>query len=72
MDKKEILNKIKKAKWIFVNVRLSEDTEAYIEVKRPDLKRALFNQPFGLNPELKQDLDSDKFVLREDGDLYIN
>ena len=58
---KEIKDKIKKANNVFVWVELYDSDGDYIKISKSSLQVLQIDQ-FG----------NDKFVLREDGDLYIN
>ena len=59
-----INQRITKAKSVFVWVNIYDGDGEYIETSKAKLVNALRS-----NPEL---LDESKFVLREDGDLYVN
>ena len=57
--------KIKSARNVFVATQFSEHDVDYVRVSKKALKDAIKN---GFNVEL----DNDKFVLRDNLDLYIN
>ena len=59
-----IQEKITKAKDVFVWVNIYDGDGEYIQTSKGKLVNALRS-----NPEA---LDESKFVLREDGDLYVN
>ena len=59
-----INQRITKAKNVFVWVNIYDGDGEYIETSKAKLINALRS-----NPEM---LDESKFVLREDGDLYVN
>ena len=59
--KKEIKDKIKKANNVFVWVELYDSDEDYIKISKSSLQVLQIDQ-----------FENDKFVLRQDGDLYIN
>jgi hypothetical protein len=58
-----IQQKIRKAKYVFVWVLVYGDDGAYIQTSKANVVRGITNFEM---------LDEEKFVLREDGDLYIN
>ena len=58
-----IQQKIRKAKNVFVWVVVSDGDGEYIQTSKANIVR-------GINDV--EMLDNEKFVLREDGDLYIN
>jgi len=58
-----IQQKIRKAKYVFVWVLVYGDDGAYIQTSKANVVRGITNFEM---------LDKEKFVLREDGDLYIN
>ena len=58
---KEIKDKIKKANNVFVWVELYDSDGDYVKISKSSLQVLQIDQ-FG----------NDKFVLRQDGDLYIN
>ena len=62
-----ITQKIKKARYVFVWVLIYGDDGEYIETSKASVLRLL-----KAIPENFKYIDQDKFVLREDGDLYIN
>ena len=62
-----IKQKIKKARYIFVWVLIYDDDGEYIETSKASVLRLLK----AISENFKY-IDQDKFVLREDGDLYIN
>mgnify|MGYP003150557906 FL=1 len=62
-----IKQKIKKARYVFVWVLIYTDDGEYIETSKASVLRLL-----KAIPENFKYIDQDKFVLREDGDLYIN
>jgi hypothetical protein len=62
-----IKQKIKKARYVFVWVLIYDDDGEYIETSKASVLRLL-----KAIPENFKYIDQDKFVLREDGDLYIN
>ena len=62
-----IKQKIKKARYVFVWVLIYGDDGEYIETSKASVLRLL-----KAIPENFKYIDQDKFVLREDGDLYIN
>jgi hypothetical protein len=70
LNKKESRNKmtiqqrITKAKSVFVWVIVYDGDGEYIETSKAKLVNALRSR--------FEDLDESKFVLREDGDLYVN
>ena len=70
--KKEILNKIKKAKFCFVNCTIDgEDVAEYFRTPKSEIyfyvrKYIKNNLEYGLNNL------NNTIVLREDGDLYVN
>jgi len=70
LNKKESRNKmtiqqrITKAKSVFVWVNIYDGDGEYIETSKAKLVNALRSR--------FEDLDESKFVLREDGDLYVN
>ena len=59
--KKEIKDKIKKANNVFVWVELYNSDGDYIKISKSSLQVLQIDQ-----------FENDKFVLRQDGDLYIN
>jgi hypothetical protein len=59
--KKEIKDKIKKANNVFVWVELYDSDGDYIKISKSSLQVLQIDQ-----------FENDKFVLRQDGDLYIN
>jgi hypothetical protein len=59
-----IQQKIRKAKNVFVWVVVYDGDGEYIETSKAKLVNALRSR--------FEDLDESKFVLREDGDLYVN
>jgi|TARA_R110000751_G_scaffold298469_1_gene408490 hypothetical protein len=64
--KKELLNKIKQARYCFAWVMIYADDGAYLQVTKDTLRYVVKNAP-------KENLiHLQTFVLREDGDLYIN
>tara|TARA_R110002110_G_scaffold360390_1_gene570142 strand:+ start:317 stop:517 length:201 start_codon:yes stop_codon:yes gene_type:complete len=65
--KKELLNKIKKARYCFAWVLIYDDDGEYIETSKASVLRLLK----AISENFKH-IDRDKFVLRDDGDLYIN
>ncbi len=62
-----IKQKIKKARYVFVWVLIYDEDGEYIETSKANVLRLL-----KAIPENLQYIKQDKFVLREDGDLYIN
>jgi len=62
-----IKQKIKKARYVFVWVLIYDDDGEYIETSKASVLRLL-----KAIPENFKYIEQDKFVLREDGDLYIN
>ena len=62
-----IKQKIKKARYVFVWVLIYTDDGEYIETSKASVLRLLKAIPVNFKY-----IDQDKFVLREDGDLYIN
>ena len=62
-----IKQKIKKARYVFVWVLIYADDGEYIETSKANVLRLL-----KAIPENFKYVDQDKFVLREDGDLYVN
>ena len=62
-----IKQKIKKARYVFVWVLIYDDDGEYIETSKASVLRLLKAIPVNFKY-----IDQDKFVLREDGDLYIN
>jgi len=62
-----IKQKIKKARYVFVWVLIYDEDGEYIETSKANVLRLL-----KAIPENIQYIKQDKFVLREDGDLYIN
>ena len=62
-----IKQKIKKARYVFVWVLIYGDDGEYIETSKASVLRLL-----KAIPENFKYIEQDKFVLREDGDLYIN
>jgi len=58
---KEIKDKIKKANNVFVWVELYDSDGDYIKISKSSLQVLQIDQ-----------FENDKFVLRQDGDLYIN
>jgi hypothetical protein len=65
--KKELLNKIKKARYCFAWVNIYVDDGAYLQVTKDTLKYIVKEADEDAYTSLKE-----TFVLREDGDLYIN
>jgi hypothetical protein len=63
-----IKQKIKKARYVFVWVLIYDDDGEYIETSKASVLRLLK----ALSTENFKYIKQDKFVLREDGDLYIN
>tara|TARA_R100000655_G_scaffold5390_1_gene16820 strand:- start:264 stop:533 length:270 start_codon:yes stop_codon:yes gene_type:complete len=59
-----IQQKITKAKSVFVWVIVYDGDGEYVETSKAKLVNALRSHP--------EALDESKFVLREDGDLYVN
>ena len=59
-----IQQKITKAKDVFVWVLVYDQDGEYIQTSKAKLVNALRSHP--------EALDESKFVLREDGDLYVN
>ena len=59
-----IQQRITKAKSVFVWVIVYDGDGEYIETSKAKLVNALRSR--------FEDLDESKFVLREDGDLYVN
>jgi hypothetical protein len=59
-----IQDKITKAKSVFVWVIVYDGDGEYIQTSKAKLVNALRSRP--------EALDENKFVLREDGDLYVN
>tara|TARA_Y100000114_G_C11619020_1_gene258758 strand:+ start:421 stop:606 length:186 start_codon:yes stop_codon:yes gene_type:complete len=59
-----IQEKVTKAKEVYVWVLVYDGDGEYIQTTKGKLVNAL-----RVNPEI---LDEDKFVLREDGNLYVN
>ena len=59
-----IQQKITKAKSVFVWVIVYDGDVEYVETSKAKLVNALRSHP--------EALDESKFVLREDGDLYVN
>ena len=62
-----IKQKIKKARYVFVWVLIYDGDGEYFETSKASVLRLL-----KAIPENFKHIDKDKFVLREDGDLYIN
>ena len=62
-----IKQKIKKARYVFVWVLVYTEDGEYIETSKANVLRLLKSIPVNFKY-----IDQDKFVLREDGDLYIN
>jgi len=62
-----IKQKIKKARYVFVWVLIYTEDGEYIETSKANVLRLLKAIPVNFKY-----IDQDKFVLREDGDLYIN
>ena len=62
-----IKQKIKKARYVFVWVLIYDEDGEYIETSKANVLRLL-----KAIPENFKYIDQDKFVLREDGDLYVN
>ena len=62
-----IKQKIKKARYVFVWVLIYDGDGEYIETSKASVLRLL-----KAIPENFKYIEQDKFVLREDGDLYIN
>jgi len=62
-----IKQKIKKARYVFVWVLIYDDDGEYIETSKASVLRLL-----KAIPENFKYIKQDKFVLKEDGDLYIN
>jgi len=60
---KELLEKVKKAKNSFAWVMINDDDGAYIYVSKKQVIHLI---------KTNVDISEEKFVLREDGDLYIN
>ena len=58
-----IQQKIRKAKNVFVWVVVYDGDGEYIQTSKANIVRGINNFEM---------LDNEKFVLREDGDLYIN
>ena len=58
---KEIKDKIKKANNVFVWVELYDSDGDYVKISKSSLQVLQIDQ-----------FENDKFVLRQDGDLYIN
>ena len=72
--KKELLNKIKKARYCFAWVNIYVEDGAYLQVTK-DTLRAIVNKADNtlLKLMLKGDFSNNStFRLRDDGDLYIN
>ena len=63
-NKMTIQQRITKAKSVFVWVNIYDGDGEYIETSKAKLVNALRSR--------FEDLDESKFVLREDGDLYVN
>ena len=61
---KELLKKVKQAKNCFAWVMLSEDDGEYLLVSKKTVKHLLDTSVINI--------DANKFVVRECGDLYIN
>ncbi len=59
-----IQQRITKAKSVFVWVIVYDGDGEYVETSKANLVNALRSR--------FEDLDESKFVLREDGDLYVN
>ena len=62
-----IKQKIKKARYIFLWVLIYDGDGEYIETSKASVLRLL-----KAIPENFKHIEQDKFVLREDGDLYVN
>ena len=62
-----IKQKIKKARYVFVWVLIYTEDGEYIETSKANVLRLLKAIPVNFKY-----IDQDKFVLRDDGDLYIN
>ena len=62
-----IKQKIKKARYVFVWVLIYDEDGEYIETSKANVLRLL-----KAIPENFKHIKQDKFVLREDGDLYIS
>ena len=72
--KKELLNKIKKATYCFAWVNIYIEDGAYLQVTK-DTLRAIVNKADNtlIKLMLMGDFSNNPiFVLRDDGDLYIN
>ena len=63
-NKMTIQQRITKAKSVFVWVIVYDGDGEYVETSKAKLVNALRSR--------FEDLDESKFVLREDGDLYVN
>ena len=71
--KKELLNKIKKAKYCFAWVNIYIEDGAYLQVTKDTLRYVVKNAPKeALQTMLNGDEGKASFCLRDDGDLYIN
>jgi hypothetical protein len=60
-----VRQKIKKARYVFGWVMLDEHDGKYLQVQKQSILEAIKDFE-------KEDLDDDRFVIRDDGDLYIN
>tara|TARA_R110002020_G_scaffold425461_1_gene634894 strand:+ start:263 stop:463 length:201 start_codon:yes stop_codon:yes gene_type:complete len=65
--KKELLNKIKQARYCFAWVNIYVDDGAYLQVTKDTLRYIVKRADEDAHTSLNE-----TFVLREDGDLYIN
>jgi len=65
--KKELLNKIKQARYCFAWVNIYVEDGAYLQVTKDTLRYIVKKAPNEAFEGLKE-----TFVLRDDGDLYIN
>jgi len=65
--KKELLNKIKKAKYCFAWVNIYIEDGAYLQVTKETLRYIVKKAHEDAYTSLNE-----TFVLRDDGDLYIN
>ena len=65
--KKELLNKIKQARYCFAWVMIYGDDGAYLQVTKDTLRYVVKKADENAYTSLKE-----TFILREDGDLYIN
>ena len=72
--KKELLSKIKKARYCFGWVNIYVEDGAYLQVTKETLRYIVKNAPEeALKIMLKGDHSTNpSFTLRDDGDLYIN